>query len=460
MSDTLHELITKTRMKYLNTERTGSALFFLAIAFLGFVAGALVVLSEVFPYKHFDDAYKAALALKQLSAIDSPYTQTDLWRNARTDERGVTIKKSDAAYEGLTLYTSGDGVYANLIDMDGNVVHRWSLPYSKVWDKAPRGTKPRSDDLMFWDKVRMLPNGNLIAIYSAANDSPWGYGMIKIDRDSKLLWSYHAHTHHDLDITPDGRVVTLTNEYIDEPVDAFNGLESPWLNDYLVELDGANGKELSKTSLLHAFLDSSYHQLAYAIPHFATADPLHANSVQFIDNTTARMFVPARDKPNQVMVSFRHPGAIGLIDLDSGEMTWARHGPWLGQHYGRALQNGNFMLFDNHGNHEEKNDSRVLEVNPLNDAIVWKYTGNKKHPFESGLRSSAEALPNGNRLITESDGGRLFEVNQAGEIVWEFINPVRGGDKDQFIPVVSAGQRIALEDINVDFREGLDSSRR
>ena len=38
--------------------------------------------------------------------------------------------------------------------------------------------------------------------------------------------------------------------------------------------------------------------------------------------------------------------------------------------------------------------------------------------------SSAERLPNGNTLITESDKGRAFEVTHAGEVVWEFWNPV------------------------------------
>lgn len=441
-----------------NSDRTGLVIFCLALTFLAFVGGAFVILARVFPYAYFNDAYKAAQALIEQRSVVDPYTQTDLWRDARTDERGVTIHESDAVYEGLTLYTSGDGAYANLIDMDGNVVHRWSLPYSEVWQESPRGAKPQSDDLMFWDKVRMLPNGDLIAIYDAANDSPWGYGMVKLDRDSKLLWSYHAHTHHDVDFTPDGRVIVLTNAFTDERVDTFPQLEDPWLDDYLVELDAESGEELSKTSLLHAFEDSPYNELLYSIPRFALADPLHANSVQFLDDATTRAFLPARGKPGQVLVTFRHPGAIGLIDLENGEMTWARHGPWLGQHYGRALQNGNFTIFDNYGNFQENNDSRVLEVNPSNNAIVWSYTGDDEHLFKSGLRGSAETLPNGNRLVTESDGGRLLEITRAGELVWEFVNPVRGGDKEEFIPVVSAGQRIALGDIDADFRAVLDTS--
>ena len=34
----------------------------------------------------------------------------------------------------------------------------------------------------------------------------------------------------------------------------------------------------------------------------------------------------------------------------------------------------------------------------------------------------AQRLPNGNTLITESDAGRVFEVTEGGDIVWEFVN--------------------------------------
>lgn len=57
-------------------------------------------------------------------------------------------------------------------------------------------------------------------------------------------------------------------------------------------------------------------------------------------------------------------------------------------------------------------------------------------------------LPNGNRLVTESEGGRLFELAPDGTIVWEYVNPVRGGDQDQFIPVISSGERIAVDTID------------
>ena len=75
---------------------------------------------------------------------------------------------------------------------------------------------------------------------------------------------------------------------------------------------------------------------------------------------------------------------------------------------------------------------------------VWTYQSSPATNFYSAEISGAQRLPNGNTLITESDGGRLFEVTRRGEIVWNFVNPVRGqrGDGQIVIPIVSWAERI------------------
>ncbi|UWN48062.1 hypothetical protein ASALC70_00240 [Alcanivorax sp. ALC70] len=146
---------------------------------------------------------------------------------------------------------------------------------------------------------------------------------------------------------------------------------------------------------------------------------------------------------------------MALVDAQSGEMTWALKGSWLGQHYPRINDAGHFTLFDNLGHFEKDNRTRIVEVDPEDERIVARYTGDAKHPFDSGLRGAVEELPNGDWLITESDGGRLLEVAPDGDIVWEFVNPVRAGDQDQYIPVVSAAQRLTLDDLDADFRARL-----
>jgi len=43
--------------------------------------------------------------------------------------------------------------------------------------------------------------------------------------------------------------------------------------------------------------------------------------------------------------------------------------------------------------------------------------------FYSSFVSSAQRLPNGNTLITEGQGGRIFEVTAQHETVWEYLSP-------------------------------------
>jgi hypothetical protein len=94
---------------------------------------------------------------------------------------------------------------------------------------------------------------------------------------------------------------------------------------------------------------------------------------------------------------------------------------------------GNILLFDNGGyggysaptpecpdvrGAARRHYSRVLEFNPVTLEKVWEYVITfgpdnglfMADRFFSALVSSAQRLPNGNTLITEGLGGRIFEV--------------------------------------------------
>ncbi len=51
------------------------------------------------------------------------------------------------------------------------------------------------------------------------------------------------------------------------------------------------------------------------------------------------------------------------------------------------------------------------------------YTGTPRSSFFAPIISGAQRLPNGNTLIDEGTTGRIFEVNAAGKIVWQYVNP-------------------------------------
>ncbi|MGO9465029.1 MAG: aryl-sulfate sulfotransferase [Isosphaeraceae bacterium] len=61
------------------------------------------------------------------------------------------------------------------------------------------------------------------------------------------------------------------------------------------------------------------------------------------------------------------------------------------------------------------------------DKPVWSYSAPKRSEFYAEFISGANRLPNGNTLICSGPSGTIFEVTPGKEIVWKYVNPVRGG---------------------------------
>jgi hypothetical protein len=126
----------------------------------------------------------------------------------------------------------------------------------------------------------------------------------------------------------------------------------------------------------------------------------------------------------------RNIHTIAALDPERKTIDWAATGMWKYQHEPRLLKNGNVLLFDNRGN---RGRSQAIEFDPLTQQVVWTYRGKAGETFYSRESGSIQRLPNGNTLITESEKGRGLEVTQAGEIVWEFLNPRRAGENGELI---------------------------
>jgi hypothetical protein len=438
-----------------DSDTRGWVAFVAAVAFLAFIAGALSDVAGVGPSGYIRDAYRAGLALMEKRSLpDKPYP-TDLWREAQSERRGVTVHDEARASAGFTLYTSGHAPAAFLMASDGRIVHRWERPYSTVHDASAAVRDPVPDRQVYFRRAHLLPDGDLIAAYTGAGDSPWGYGLVRLSADSAVVWKNLDHFHHDFDLGPNGAVYGLTHRYRSDYPEILDHLGKPVLDDYLTVV-APDGRTQRRISLLEALADSPYKGGLWILPVGALEDPLHTNAVDVLDAADARRLsekIPAA-AAGQVLLSFRAVagGLLALLDVDSGRIVWAQHGQWRSQHDPDILANGNLMLFDNLGHQGPGGRSRVIEVDPATGGIVWRYTGHADKPLFSGIRSAQQPLANGNVLITESNTGRLLEVTRSGDIVWEYINPVRGGSEDEYIPVVSWGQRIAPADLDTAFR--------
>jgi hypothetical protein len=442
--------------KTIDVHRWPVLVAFLCAAFLAFVAGAFLMYVNAAPTDGLRRAFQGGLAVYDRMFNYNDPVQTDFWQPARTDQRGVVLHDPARAQEGLTLYTSGHAQKAFLMNMSGRVVHEWSLPFSRVWDATSSIASPHPDDFIYMEKAHVFPNGDLLALYTAIGDTPWGYGLVKMDKDSNIIWKYFGRTHHDFDLDSQGNIYVLTHEISEADLHGFDELNKPRIDDFVVKLS-PDGQELRKLWLIDALTRTPFGRKLYFVPwnvHASNGDYLHTNSIQVLKRAVPGI---PQSRRGQVLVSLREISTLALVDLESQKVVWAQSGSWVRQHDARFLPNGDLMLFDNEGNSSGPGVSRAVEFNLATETLVWSYGTKPNEPLDSVERSSLNRLANGNTIVVESMAGRVFEVTPKGDIVWEFVNPVRRGANQDRIPIIFWVERLdPARDLTPEFRAALD----
>jgi hypothetical protein len=325
-------------------------------------------------------------------------------------ESGVVIHDPDRSSPGYTLYTVQVLCRAEVIDEGGTVVHAWS--------HQPCGR---------WERGRLLPGGDLVVIGSDPSGRPdelipdQTRYLLRMDWNGRLLWKHYLPAHHDVTPLEDGRLLVLTFRRRRVPsIDR----RIPVRDDEVTLLD-ADGRPLEKLSFLEAFdKGREVYALRPTRPSNLGVEPwidlFHANSVQWIDRAPPQGTHPDF-RPGRVLVCMRHQSIVALFDWKERRMVWAwGAGQLRGPHDAQLLDNGHLLVFDNGLG---RGWSRVLELDPVTEEIVWEYRAAEPTDFYTMSKGSNQRLPNGNTLIADSDAGVVFEVTPAGETVWEYRNP-------------------------------------
>lgn len=342
------------------------------------------------------------------------------------DAEGVTVFSREHAQPGLNLYLSSHRTQANLMDMEGNILHQWDCEFEKAFPDYPHGNKD-NDSRLYFRRAMLRPGGDLLVIFE-------GMGLVKLDRASNVLWSTANKAHHDLDVDEQGRVFVLTREGQFHP--RF-GVDRPVLLDYITILS-PEGERLRRISIDQAYLDSDFPAPDEILR--PTDDIYHTNTLAILDGSLAGR-IPAFARGN-VLLSFRNLSRLAVLDPEAEKLVWVADGSWKDQHEPSVLANGNMLVFDNDGGQEINGGSRALEFDPVTLEPVWMYEGSPELPLHTGSIGMAARLRNGNTLIVESMNGRVIEVSPDKKIVWEFINPNRAGDQREFIAVIPQLERI------------------
>lgn len=272
-----------------------------------------------------------------------------------------------------------------LIDMQGRVVHSWPLvravgrarldengrltvigiddfikEYNWNGDLTWAYRFPERDDLPHHDFIT-LTNGNLLAV--ARRMSPDTEVLHEIDRDGRVVWSWRSVDH----------------------------------------------------------LDRHFPDRDLTVP-----DPVHINSL--FELGPNRWFDSGDDRfrPGNLLVSARNLSTIFVIDKPTGEVVWLHSDGLDNQHEAQMVPAGisgaGFIaLFNNgFGNRAGYRQSDVRAIDPIDGRVVWRYD---EPTFFSSVAGTLQILPNGNVLVSSSEGGRVFEITAERKKVWEWIPP-------------------------------------
>ncbi len=333
---------------------------------------------------------------------------------AATSASGVTVHDPERAFQGFNLAVSGHAPGGTLMDMDGNLLHEWRTSFEQVWPEREFLERFRTGN--WFRRAHLFENGDLIGIWARSA------GILKLDRDSNVIWANTIGAHHDLEVMPDGTITVLTVEnHIVKRVHP----RKPMLEDFITVL-GPDGQVVRSVSVLEAFENSERYRYLWMQHPQKTGIVFHTNTIDVLDGRIANEMPEfARGR---VLISMRAMDTIAVVDLDRVEVVWAHKGGFAKQHDPQVLADGGLLLFDNK---DERESSSVEVYDPRDMSLRWVYRGTPSQPFYSKHSGAVQRLANGNTLITESVNGRAFEVTAEGEIVWEYINPHRTGEDDE-----------------------------
>ncbi|MDD8025424.1 MAG: arylsulfotransferase family protein [Acidobacteriota bacterium] len=343
-------------------------------------------------------------SLPYLAHVDHAAEKTD----------GVLAFDPETAWPGLNLYNSYYKPGAYLLDMAGRTLHTWRPPES--------GSR--------WQYVAVCGDGDLLVL---VEDSC----LMRLNWDSRVLWRRDMRAHHEIAVAENGDIYTLISR---EEVVLIGPVPVPIIDDVLVVLspEGVVRRRISLANVLAGEL-SGWNALAvysriinpqdlfwktirdrrtrpFLLPRATSFDPFHANSIEIFDRD-----VPELGRKGDVLISLRSLDLVAVVDMETEKEIWSwGPGSLQEQHRPTLLDNGNLLVFDNG---TKRKYSRLIELEPRAKSIVWEYKGGDSDPFYSNWGGTAQRLENGNTLVTETSGGRVFEVTREGRTVWDFYNP-------------------------------------
>jgi len=417
----------------------------------------------------------AAFALLSLLLASDPVgAQTAPAAGAKSQEepRGLRLKTKDAT-PGFVLFSPLTNHTAYLIDLDGRVVRKWESDFRPsgflyllgnghilrgASDPGPSGIRGGGaggrfqefdwDGKLVWDfvynqdrlphhDIAVLPNGNILAIAWEKKSAEyahragrregfipeaglWPEALIEFEprrpNGARIVWEWHAWDH----VVPSSEAA-LHPEKID-------------LNGDLIGVSAPPQKPYSDFFHMNAVdYNPQLDQIIVSVPRF--------NEIWVLDHSTTTAQAAGGTggkygKGGDILYRWGNPQTYGRGSAKDQLFGFEHDAKWIEPGLPGA---GHMMVFSNRGPGPKGPHTQVYEFSPPVDANgryslpanspygpaepLWTYSA--AH-LNATYISGAQRLANGNTLITSGPQGRFFEINPAGEILWEYWSEFRG----------------------------------
>ena len=430
------------------SDRLARVVFFLSATFLLFV-GAFSYAYFVASTRHYPHRLISQALTDIEDVLDLYMANAHEIRSSR-QRGGVTVYNSALAQPGLTLLTAYDGQYFRpfLVDMGGNIVHRWDIRYSALF-KGDDELDPVRDAQRHMHGAQLLPDGSIVISFEYK-------GLAKVDRCSRRVWLLKRSTHHAILPQPDGTFWTLSiwKRKVERPHMVEGHREESILH------VSADGKVLEEINVIDAILKGGYQAISMrghaAVPENESLDPIHLNDIELVTSELANRIPQAR--AGDFLVSLRGTDALAIISRERKAVVWSMVGPFLRQHDPDILNDGTLLVFDNRTETKQHTPvrwldqpqawgfSRIVRLDPATQQVLWSFQGSKAFPFYSTIQGKQQVLANGDILVSDPEGGRAFEVSPAHEnqVVWEYVNKL-DGKGDGLIGRVTEATRVDFD---------------
>ncbi|MCF8146860.1 MAG: aryl-sulfate sulfotransferase [Deltaproteobacteria bacterium] len=399
---------------------------------------------------------------------------------------GTTLFDPGKCWSGYTLFIARETGCA-LVDMNGNVVHLWKGLHGFPTKLLPGGQvmgslgvrSPKYGFMDYMDVVQVDWDGNVV----------WKFDQYEYIEDPGQEGMWMARQHHDYQregspvgyyapgLTPlveGGNTLILGHKDVRDPRIS----DKPLLDDVIYEVNWEGdiiwewvcSEHFDEMDFSEAARNALCRNPTMVVGKGEVGDWMHMNSISTLGPNRWYDQGDERFHPDNIIWDGRQSNIIAVTDKESGRIVWqvgpdydgnqaVRELGWIiGQHHAHMIPRGlpgegNILVFDNGGfsgygspnpgaptghNNALRDYSRIIEFNPITLKVIWQYSYEEagflpkmnNSDFYSPLISSVQRLANGNTLITEGSSGRIFEVTEAFEIVWEYVSPYYGINKN------------------------------